>query len=112
MDVAKQLQQVSVSVDNDGVIAFLEQMAGGVQMALNGASVSTRDPQHETPERNITHLHEQVNMVCHQAVGMQPRSESLDHLGSDFVKEISIRRLEEDVLAMVATQRDVPLMSL
>lgn len=63
MDVAQQFQQILIGVDQHRVVALLEQVSRRMQLALDGARIGTCDSQHQTAERNLAHLKQQMDVV-------------------------------------------------
>ena len=87
-----------------GVVALLEEMTRRMKVTLNDARILASDPQHQAAKRCVTDLHEQVHVIGHQAVRVKSSRESFDDFCDEFVEHLSIRRREEDVLAVIATQ--------
>jgi hypothetical protein len=48
-----------------------------------------------------------MDMVAHQAITVEPGCKLFDDLRSELVEQISIRRPKENVVPMVAAQRDM-----
>jgi hypothetical protein len=78
-----------------------------MKLCLHFASVATRNAQHDSAKWHFPDLHEQVNVIRHPAVRMNPRTESIDRLGDDFIQPITMLVPEENVLSMITTQGHV-----
>ena len=107
VNVSDELQQIAVGIHENGVITFLEQVPSRMQAALNAARVSSSDPEHQPPQRNVAYLNQKMHVIGHQTVCVQSGGEAFDDFGSELVEEISVFGLEEYVLAVIASQRDV-----
>jgi hypothetical protein len=107
VDVSHELEQVSVVLDQQGVIAPLEQVAVRAERPLEIPCVTRRDPLHRARERHVRYLHEQVQVVRHPAVGVQRRCVTPDGAGDDLIEPLAILGAREDRVLMIATQGDM-----
>jgi len=78
MDVADQLQQVVVMVDQQGLVAALEQMAYASALTVERLSVAKRQILKWPRQRLVTRLQSQMNVVAHQAKAVHAVTETLD----------------------------------
>ena len=70
MDVADQTQQVLVLVADNGFVSSLKKMADFAIAAVEILSVGLLQSLHELGERNATGFNQQMDVVGHQAVGI------------------------------------------
>jgi hypothetical protein len=72
MDIANQRQQIFVPIADNGFVPALEEMADFAIASVEMLGVGLLQSLHEFGQRNATSLHQQVDVVGHQAVGVDP----------------------------------------
>ena len=83
VDVPNEGEQISVGVNQEGVITALEQMAGRIHARLKCPCVTTCNAQDDLAKRNLGDLDQSVDVVGHPAVRMDLRTEVTDRF-SDY----------------------------
>jgi hypothetical protein len=71
MNVGDEFGQIPVAVAEDRLVPALEYMSDVFVSAVIPLAVTREDPLHNAPERFPLPLYEQVNVVGHQAVGIE-----------------------------------------
>jgi hypothetical protein len=71
---------------------------------LDTAGVATCDAHHGGTERHLTDLHQQMHVIGHPAVGVDPHPETLDDFRNQRFEAVTVLGLKEDVFAVIATQ--------
>jgi hypothetical protein len=107
VDVAEHCQQVPVRVYQRRMISLLEKVTRRSKAFLHLPGVAAGKTQHQSPERLVADLDQEVYMIRHQAIAMEPRSEAVDGNGHVFGEKGSIPDCEENVLLVIAAQRHV-----
>jgi hypothetical protein len=107
MDVPNELQQVGVGIDQQRVIALLEQMSRLTMLAMNFARVLTRQPLHEPANGQIRDLYRKVNRVLRPVERMHASATANDHRSEKLLESGVIARISEDRLPRVAALDNV-----
>jgi hypothetical protein len=107
MDIGNEFEKKGVGINKDGLVSPLEQMPGPVQPAINPGGIAKGEILHDAGERSIAYLDGKMNMVGHQAVGMDTEAEFFDGFLQEEEKTAPVAVIEEDVLPGVPAQDDV-----
>ncbi len=102
-NIARQLQQIAVLVDQDCLEAPLEQMTGALMSPVRRLCVYPTELPHSFGEVSIRHLHDQMAVVGHQAVCMTQPVESRHHLRQRTQVHPPVLIVLEDRLAPITT---------
>jgi hypothetical protein len=103
MDVAHELEKVTVLLDEQGTISALEQMACAPVAPIRRTRILGCDPLHESPQRRLTNLHRNMEMISHPTVSVNPAVVALAGDGNEAIEPTSIIIVEEQRLAIVTT---------
>jgi hypothetical protein len=82
-------------------------MSGGLQSLMTVAGIAHGNALHDLSQRAIGNLQECVKMVRHPTKSMHPRTEAIDHISDDVIKDLAVGRSVEQSLAVVAAQNCV-----
>lgn len=107
VDVTDQFQQIAVGIDEQRLVAALEQVAGSPVFAIDELGVAKSDILHNAGEGHVPHLDGQMDMVRHEAEGMDAIPETLNAFLDQQEKPRAVTVIEEDVLAAIAAKDDV-----
>lgn len=70
MDVAHQLQQILIRIDENRPIASLKEVTGRRTLPLHVSCEAAGDSHHRPTERHVADLHQEMNVIGHPAVGV------------------------------------------
>src|SRR5688572_2092859 len=104
VDVPHECQEIAVGIHEDGVIPALEKVPGSLQALLELPCIPARDMEDDLAEWPVRNLYQQVDVVCHPAVGMHARTEVAKGGGDDLVKKVAVCRRAKDVLPMISAK--------
>ena len=107
MDVAGQLQQVGVGVNQNSFVAPLKEMARPALAPVPPACISKGEILNDPGKPNVPNLNCQVHMGCHQTESMDSVSIALDALLQHYIEPETIFLVEKDLLPSVSPQHDV-----
>lgn len=107
MDVADQLHQIAVAIDQQCLVPPLKQMTGPLVFAIDELGVAKPNILHDAGEGYIAYLNGQMDVCRHEAEGMDAIPETLDAFLEQQEKSRAVTRIEEDVLAAVAAKNDM-----
>mgnify|MGYP003460446431 FL=1 len=89
------------------MVASLEQVSRRVQGSLKVAGIAGGHALHQPSERYLCYPGHHVQVIAHPAIGMDTHFGLAGCFGDDFLESIAISITVEDLLAMIAPQRDV-----
>lgn len=107
VDVTDQFQQIAVGIDQERLVPPLKQMTGPLVFAIDELGVAKPDILHDAGKGNIAHLNGQMGVCRHETEGMDAIPETLYAFLQQQKKPRTVTRIEEDVLAAIATKNDV-----
>jgi len=107
MDVAYEFQEVTVGVNQDRLIAPLEQVPAATLVSVHPPRVSKREILDDGGQSDPADLDDQVHMVRHPAVAVHAIPETADPFGNEVFHLPVIPLPEEDGLTAIAAQDDV-----
>jgi hypothetical protein len=107
MDIGNEFEKKGVGINKDGLVSPLEQMPGPVQPAINPGGIAKGEILHDAGERSIAYLDGKMNMVGHQAVGMDTEAEFFDGFLQEKEKTIPVAIFKEDILPGIPAQDDM-----
>lgn len=90
MDVANQFQEVRIGINQNSFIAALKQMSPSSFSPIYPDRVTLTEILKNSRERNFLYLQDEMNMVCHQAEGMNEMGKFLLALLKKEVKPVAI----------------------
>jgi len=94
-------------VDHEGREAPLKQMANAVVAGVEALRVDPREPVHSLREPRQPRLDDQVNVVAHQAVGVQAPAEAANRLVEELHERRTVDVVPEDQPSLDAAAGDV-----
>ena len=104
MEVANQGQAVLILVDQESLEASLKYMARSPKSRIEKTCVAKRQVLHSPRQFEITNLQNKVEVIGHQAEGVDPVAETYDTFGEQSVEKAPIARGKEHVLLRVTAQ--------
>lgn len=107
VNIAHELKEIGIGVDQQGFISSLEEVSGPGARIIDPLGEPQGEILHNPGERDVIHLHNQMEMVAHQAEGMNTAMEFLDSMLEDQIEAITVAIVEEDRIASVAAEDDV-----
>ena len=96
MDVADQLQQVRIGIDQDRLVALAEEVTGLGCALMDAARVAAGDSLHEATDGNAVDLQREVNRVRRPAVRVQARAGATQRRREQTFEELVVLVLGED----------------
>jgi hypothetical protein len=107
VDIAQQLQKVTFYVHQNGSVAALEEMTRCRPLTLHVTREPAAYPQHRRPQRDLLHLHDEMDVICHPAERVHAHAKAIDHLCNNVRQPGPIGRSVKDGLPVVAPKNDV-----
>jgi hypothetical protein len=107
VNVPNQFEQIRIRIDQKSFVPSLEKMAGPGLGSVDPFGEAQGDVLHDPGQRNIAHLHHQMDMVSHQAKGMNTTAEFFDGILEDQIKAIAVPIVRKNRVARAATEHDV-----
>ncbi|MFT7475808.1 MAG: hypothetical protein ACI81L_002750 [Verrucomicrobiales bacterium] len=107
MDVASDREKVRICLHQDRVIARLEEWPVAPMAFVEFSNVHRHDSVKRYVEVWVRAANEKMEMVAHQAIGMDLDLMNSGRCRKEFKKAMSIDIIEEDVLATSANVHDV-----
>jgi hypothetical protein len=107
MNIADEFQQVSISVDENGLVPSLEEMADTSALLVEPCRIAQHKILHQPRKRNVRNLKKQVNVVRHEAKSLDAIPKSYGALLEKLVKVVSVRVLKKKGIASIAANNDV-----
>jgi hypothetical protein len=107
MDVANELHEIGFCVDKSRVVAALEEVPGGFELALHGTGILCGDLAHGSANRLCSSLHQQMHVIAHPAIRVKSRAKLIYCARNDLVQQLAVAFGEENVSLVISTQRDV-----
>jgi hypothetical protein len=106
-DVARALEQVALTLDEQGAVATAEEMPGAPMAAVEVLGVDPVQLAHGAGEVGHRRLDEQVEVVLPQAVGVAEPAEAGADAFQALEPEPAVAVVAHDRLALVAARRHV-----
>ena len=107
MHVAHQLQQIGLGLDQQRLVAPLEQVADAPLAGVHKAGGAERQVLYRPRQGRLAGLDHQVHVVGHQAIAVDAVAEARNALGEQVEEPPPVGHGEEDVLPAVAPQHHV-----
>ena len=107
MDIAHQFKQVGVAVAEDRLVAALKQVADLAVAAVEYLGVASLDPLHDLGQSNALGLDQDVDVVGHQDISMEPKAVALAIVLDALEVALAVVIVVEGLLALVAAHDDV-----
>lgn len=107
MDVSYELQEIAVRIDEDCLLAPLEQVAPATQASVHPPCIPKCEVLDDDGEANPSDLHEEVGVVRHPAIAVDAIPESPDPFDDERFTLPAVRLAEENRLAAITAQDDV-----
>lgn len=107
MNVANQGEAVTISIDEKGLEAALEEVACLLSPRIDMARIAEGEVLHAGGEGLLARLESEVQMIGHQAKGMNLVAEATHAFFDQFIEPCAVFSAEEDVLTGVTAQDDV-----
>ena len=106
-DVANDLGQVRLPVDQEAVEAIAEQMTGSIVFLVEPLAVRPEEPLHAGGKGGCGRFHDQMEVIRHEYPGGEEPAVATDGFGEILEELFTITVGEEDVLPLVASGSDV-----
>lgn len=106
-NISRKLQQVALSVNENGLEPSLKDVPGPVMSAVEALGVHPIQLSHPTGQIGVGSLDEQMVVVLHQAVGVTSPVESSNDVPENLQKGKPILVVEKDRLSRIPASRDV-----
>jgi hypothetical protein len=98
---------MAVGLDQQGLVATLEQVPHPTLRAIDVTRVAKRQVLHAARQWCVAGLQGQMHVVGHQTKRVHPVTEPSTPLFEQGVQHLAVLRVEKDLLLRVATQDDV-----
>ena len=103
MDIAGQLCDVGIILDQDGFIAALKQVTASYISIIKSARIARSEPMHCLFQVCKIGSYQKVIMVWHQHISKNINIKALSHLPDRFQKQLAISITEKYPLPVIAT---------
>jgi len=107
MYVAEQREQITVVVDEGGVVAALKEVPHSIVTTVKPLRVARLQCVHDRPDSDRASSDRKMDVVSHQAIREKLESESLAVVGQTAEVLTAIGVVEEHVAALVASRNDM-----
>lgn len=107
MYIADKFQQVSISIDENGLVPSLEEMADTSALLVEPSRIAQHKILHQPRKRNIRNLKKQVNVVRHEAKSMDAIPKSYGALLEKLQKVVPVRVLKKKRVTSIAANNDM-----
>lgn len=107
MDVANELQQVLIRIDEERLVPPLEKVSGAFLAPIYPARIAERDILHDLRKRHIPHLNRKVYVIRHQTERMDAMPESFHTFLQEKIETVAIFISKENVVTSIPTQDDM-----
>lgn len=107
MNIADKIKKVIVPINHDRLVPPLKKRARAILAAIDPAGVSKSDILHQSGEGDVSNLNSEMNVIGHQAKGMNATTESLDNFCKSRIKVVTIVLGKEEVLVGFSSQDNV-----
>ena len=107
MDVAHQRKSVAIPIDEEGLEAAFKEVACAFTPCIDIARIAEGEVLHAGGQGLLARLEGEVQMIGHQAEGMNPVAESTHTILDQFIEPRAVFSAEEDVLTGVPAQDDM-----
>jgi hypothetical protein len=99
---------VALFLDENGFETTLQQVSHPIMAAIEPLRVDRVDAMHAAREVSFGRLEQQVVMIPHQHVGVEPPREQLDGLRKHGEKEVTVPVVAKNRPPLVAAAGDMP----
>ncbi len=103
--IAAEPQHIRVPLDEPRSVTTLHEMPTAMVTMVEMDRVGRLQPVHEPPEIGPRRLHDQMDVVCHEAIEVQPHFKLSDALGEYADEMLAVPILPEDRLPLIASDR-------
>ena len=107
MDIAHQFEQVAVLVHQDGFVASLEEVTGPFLPPVEPAGIPEREILHGAGQGDFANLQGQMNMVGHEAEGVNPVPKADGSFLKQEVKTAIVGVSQKNILPAVASENNM-----
>ncbi len=104
MDIANQLEKITVPLHQHGFVTALEEMAGSFLPPVDPAGITEREILHTARQRNIANLQGHMDMVGHEAKGVNPIAKPTGPFLKQKVETIAVSIVQKDNLPAVSPE--------
>jgi hypothetical protein len=103
MEITAYLQEIGISINEQGLVATLEQVAGSVMAAVKVNGIGGIEPLHEFLEVGRGSHQNQVKMILHQDIAMHLYSEEIGGSFQDFQKPALVSVIGKDRSSLITS---------
>lgn len=107
MNITHEFKQISIGIDQQGFVSSLKEVPGPGARIIDPLGKTQGEILHDLGERDIVYLHNKMEMVTHQAEGVDTTAEFLDNILEDQIEAIAVAIVKEDRIASVAAESDM-----
>jgi hypothetical protein len=107
VNVTDQSQQVDIRIDQQSMVALLKQMPELTCAPVYAARVLTAEPLHESADRHVRYLQNQMDRVCFPAIRVRPHAASDQHRREQPLERCVVGFLGKYRLTSITTLNDV-----
>ena len=105
--VTNEFKEVGVGIDQNGFITALEEVADSLLSLIDVSGVSEAEVLDDSGQRDVTDLDGDVDVIGHEAEGMDAVPESFSPIFEECVAVAPVGMTEEDILTTVAAENDM-----
>lgn len=107
VNVSNQLKEVSISVQKNGLVAALKQVADSFFAVVDVAGVTKAEILDDFCQWDFADLDGKVDVVGHQAEGVEAMPKTVHSFPEQMIEAGTISNAEKNILPTVATENDV-----
>jgi len=98
---------IAAAIDKQAFVTSAKEMTEQLVSTVESGSVGPKEPFHPIDEIGFGGLNHQMEMIAHQAPGVNLPIRFSTRLTQSFQKQLTVFVIAEDVLAMIAAIHDV-----
>lgn len=107
VDVPNQFKQVSVGIDQDRLVPALKNVSRAALCVVDPFRVAEGNVLHDAGERHVASLHDEMDMICHQAETMYATAELFHCILENEIQPVPVPIIEEYGISSIAAKDDV-----
>jgi hypothetical protein len=107
VEISEKSEEISLALDAKGLVAALEEVADPPVTPVEPLTVEGLEGKHDAGECHRATLQREVDVIAHQAVGVDAELETFSAHGEPLQVDVSILVIAEDGLALVPARDHV-----
>lgn len=106
-NIGCKFEKIGIGINDDRFESALKEMSASFLSPVDPTGIAKGEVLHDAGKWNVTHLYCQMDVIGHQAEGMDAVTEPLYPFLEKEIKAVTVIVFEEDILPGVPTQDHV-----